>query len=79
MLLVRPRLDGADGAVLGAPRAADTIVRHEVLDQGDAFAGRAAPGDVRLVFVAEVPQCRQHRIGGCLSQATEGARLNRLA
>ena len=70
--------DGVDRAVLGTERAADAVVG----DLGSAIrslhlpAGQR-PSQVGLVFVAEVPQRRQDRVGGRLAQPAEAAGADR--
>ena len=65
--------DGVDRAMLGAEGAAGAVGGDLILDERGALARRAAALQVGLVFVAEVAQGREHRVGGRFAQAAEAA------
>src|SRR5436190_23780957 len=62
MFSIRSHRDCVDGAMLSAKSAAGAMLVDLVLDKGCAFPGRAAPLQMRFVFLTEIPECRQHRI-----------------
>ena len=77
MFLVRPKRDGVYRTDLGAQRAADAFVGDPIPDQ------RLAPGrgaallvQVGVVFIAEVFQRRQDRVGRRLAQSAETGSLD---
>ena len=65
--------DGVHGAVLGAEGAAGAVVAHAILDERLALAGRTAALQVRFIFVAEIAQRGQHRVGRGLAKAAQAA------
>src|SRR5665648_610531 len=67
--------DAADGALLGAERAAGADLGVDVVrDQRLALARRAAPlADVRVQLIAEVAQGSEHRVGRRSTESAERA------
>lgn len=73
--------DGVDGAVASANRAAgagtlDDCVRDE---RAAYLSGAAFFEDVGFVFVSEMLESRDDRIGGALAQATQAGELDLFA
>jgi hypothetical protein len=67
-------IDCLDGARFGAPSASRANVRENAIGkEGAADVGRAlAVKDMGLIFLSEITQRGQDRIGGGLSQPAEG-------
>src|ERR1017187_5944832 len=73
VLLIRTIRNGAHRAGLRAQRAPDAVVVHAVADQGRAAARGTAPFEVCLVFLAEVSQRGQYRVGRRLPEPAQAA------
>ena len=75
MPLIRRDRNRVGRTGLRALGAADAGRLHLIADQLPAFARRTAPLQMRLVFLAEIAQRGQHRVGRGLAQAAQAAAL----
>ena len=79
MPTVRRERDRAGGTMLGANRAAGAVVLHDIPDQRFAPARWTATGNVRFVFIPEILEGGDHRIGCALAQAAQAGGHDLLA
>src|SRR5262245_9706412 len=74
--LVRGDGDRVHWATLCAQGATGAIITNLVFDQGRALACRAAPLDVRFIFIAEVAKGSQNRVWRGFAQTAQASSAN---